>query len=143
RPALVRPGPIPLAALEAVAGVGIAGAAPAVRAPGTEAVHYQPRARLVLVAGSGLRERLAQLGRSGHRPAALLCGDDVGLDESVPQRRLPAEADAYARQLYDALHALDAGAIDVILVQTPPGGDAWRAVNDRLGRAAAPDDATA
>jgi hypothetical protein len=50
----------------------------------------------------------------------------------------PADATAYEAQLYDTLRRLDRLALDLILIETPPGGPAWAAVHDRLGRAATP-----
>ena len=42
----------------------------------------------------------------------------------------------YAQALY-ALRELDAQGYARIVVQAPPANDAWHAVNDRIGRAAA------
>ena len=47
----------------------------------------------------------------------------------------PADADAYAHDLYANLRTLDAANADVILIETVPPGDAWLAVRDRLVRA--------
>jgi L-threonylcarbamoyladenylate synthase len=49
---------------------------------------------------------------------------------------LPAQPDAYAQGLYAALRQMDGAGADVILVERPPGEEAWMAVNDRLRRAA-------
>jgi L-threonylcarbamoyladenylate synthase len=45
---------------------------------------------------------------------------------------------AYARQLYATLHALDQRQLDRIVADPPPADEAWRAVADRLSRAAEP-----
>lgn len=131
-PVLVRPGPISKGALEAVLGRPLSNITEGIRAPGTEAVHYQPRARVVLLEG-----RPAVLAAAEEDPAAavLLCGDATPQNER--QHVLPADARDYARGLYGALHVLDASSPTVIYVQAPPRNEAWRAVNDRLGRAAA------
>jgi L-threonylcarbamoyladenylate synthase len=50
---------------------------------------------------------------------------------------MPSEPDAYAAKLYAALHELDDSGVDEILVDSPPEGDAWLAVHDRLRRASA------
>jgi L-threonylcarbamoyladenylate synthase len=50
---------------------------------------------------------------------------------------LPDEAQGYAHGLYAALRALDDGDAHLLLVQRPPQGREWLAVNDRLRRAAA------
>ena len=50
--------------------------------------------------------------------------------------RMPRNADAYARRLYAALRKLDGARCDAILIESPPDEPAWRAVCDRLLRAA-------
>lgn len=52
-------------------------------------------------------------------------------------RRQPADAETAARHLYDTLHQLDALGVQTILVEMPPDTPEWRAVRDRLTRAAA------
>ena len=49
---------------------------------------------------------------------------------------LPADRDDFAAQLYATLHALDKRELATIVVDEPPANDAWRAVRDRLTRAA-------
>ena len=48
---------------------------------------------------------------------------------------MPAGVAEFARQLYASLRRLDDGDFDTIVVEQPPDDEAWRAVNDRLGRA--------
>jgi L-threonylcarbamoyladenylate synthase len=48
---------------------------------------------------------------------------------------LRAEPEAYAKELYAALRALDALHADCILLEQPPDGAAWLAVTDRIKRA--------
>ena len=52
----------------------------------------------------------------------------------------PPTPEAYAHHLYDYLHAMDASGADVLLVEQPPDGEAWAALNDRLARSAAGSD---
>ena len=49
----------------------------------------------------------------------------------------PSDASEYMHVLYTRLHELDQTGADLILIETPPTGDAWNAVQDRLNRAAA------
>jgi L-threonylcarbamoyladenylate synthase len=51
---------------------------------------------------------------------------------------LPADPLSYAARLYAALHQLDAAGLDRIIVETPPTGDDWLAIHDRLQRASEP-----
>jgi L-threonylcarbamoyladenylate synthase len=48
---------------------------------------------------------------------------------------LAADAIGYSAQLYAALHRLDDTGLDRIVVESPPAGDEWLAVHDRLRRA--------
>ncbi len=50
---------------------------------------------------------------------------------------LPATPEAYARALYATLRAADEGAPGCILVERVPDEPGWRAIADRLERAAA------
>jgi L-threonylcarbamoyladenylate synthase len=80
----------------------------------------------------------ARAERGALRAGALLLtpwAEPVSVDEIV---QMPADAGAYAARLYAALHALDAAACDVILVERPPDGAAWAGVRDRLARGAHP-----
>jgi L-threonylcarbamoyladenylate synthase len=49
---------------------------------------------------------------------------------------MPADPDSFAARLYATLHALDKRELATIVVDDPPDTDAWRAVRDRLTRAA-------
>jgi hypothetical protein len=56
----------------------------------------------------------------------------------VPRwHRAPADAAAYAHDLYAVLRTLDVPGTEVIVVEQPPPGVQWSAVHDRLLRAAA------
>ena len=62
------------------------------------------------------------------------------LTSDRPVITAPETEAAYAHELYDNLHRLDAFGADVILIECPPTSPDWAAVNDRLGRAAAEKD---
>ena len=49
----------------------------------------------------------------------------------------PEDATDYMHVLYVRLHELDQVGAELILIETPPTGDAWNAVQDRLSRASA------
>lgn len=134
RAVLLRPGHVSLMQLEAVLGYAVAlPDAQAPRASGTLDAHYAPVTPVVLVASQELAQVLDALQMGGHR-TALMHYTDVG----VPQHgvRLPSQADAYAHDLYAALRAMDETGSELIVVEAPPQGEAWRGVNDRLRRAA-------
>ncbi|MFN9388960.1 MAG: L-threonylcarbamoyladenylate synthase [Betaproteobacteria bacterium] len=135
RPALLRPGMLGAAALEAVLGEPLAApGAGAPRASGTLAAHYAPRTRLRLLAPGALERALAGEG-SG---AAVLARRAAPAGVLVAAwRAAPADAEGYARHLYASLRELDAVGASCILVEAPPEDPAWEAVRDRLARAAA------
>ncbi|HEY0382192.1 MAG TPA: L-threonylcarbamoyladenylate synthase [Candidatus Elarobacter sp.] len=94
-----------------------------VRAPGTLASHYAPRALVVL------RDDEARDAEARRRAAA---------GERVALLALPNDPAAAARTLYATLRALDADGYDTIVATLPPDTEANAAVRDRLARAAAP-----
>jgi L-threonylcarbamoyladenylate synthase len=94
-----------------------------VRAPGTLASHYAPRARVVLVDAADREAEAARRADAGERVALLTLPDD------------PAAA---ARTLYATLRALDADGYATIVATLPGDTEENAAVRDRLTRAAAP-----
>jgi L-threonylcarbamoyladenylate synthase len=133
RPALLRPGAIARAELAAVLGeaIGDAGAS-APRASGTLAAHYAPRAPLALVPSAGLAAALRAAG-----DAAVLAFAPAPTGSSAHWIIASRDAARYGHDLYASLRALDGSGARRILVEAPPGGAEWEAVNDRLARAAA------
>lgn len=126
-PKLLRPGGIPLADIERVAGVTLAREAHAERphAPGQLASHYAPQAELRLNAEAP-RDGEIYLGFGplhAHGPYSLSSGGDL------------VEA---AANLFRLLHEIDeAGAARIAVAPIPHMG-LGEAINDRLTRAAAP-----
>ena len=57
--------------------------------------------------------------------------------ERLVVRRMPADADATAQQLFAALRGFDAQGVKLIWIETPPDAPDWEGVRDRLQRAAA------
>ena len=147
-PQILRPGPIDRAELEAVLGgpvleaaAGTSGAEPVVaRSPGMLARHYAPKTPLEVAAVAA--ERVAALRQLGKRVAWLTAATDDPQVRSLAASRdvlvvpMPAEPRAYAACLYATLHAVDRRSLDVIIIDAPPDSPPWRAVADRLRRAA-------
>jgi L-threonylcarbamoyladenylate synthase len=137
RPALLRPGQLGRAQIEAVLGQPLAAPdAASPRAPGTLASHYAPAAPVTLWASAALRERLTQAPPPG-------AGQGVGVYSRLPagqgwvHRPMPDDAAATARDLFGVLRDLDAAGVASIWVEAPPPDAAWDGVRDRLQRAAA------
>lgn len=114
-PALLRPGGIPRAHLEAL--LGPLGRSPTV-APGTLAAHYAPRTALLLSADP--EADAARLEAQGRRVAVFRAGPG-------PE---------HARALYAELRRLDALDIEVLVAERSEDPLHGEAINDRLGRAA-------
>lgn len=137
-PRILRPGVVTASEIAAVLGVPVrvadgAVADDAARAsPGMMALHYAPRAQVVLAAGAEVPRVVERLRAAGHRVGALVHAADAG--GAARKRRLPADPTGYARALYAALHDLDADC-DAIVVEAVPDGEAWSGVRDRLARA--------
>lgn len=149
-PRILRPGPIGRAELERTigdtvieAGAEDSGAAGQPRrSPGTMARHYAPQTPLEVTADA--IPRVAELIAVGRKvawltirtaePAVRGLASAPGL-VVVP---MPPEPVAFAASLYATLHAADRRGFDTIVVDAPPSAEGWRAVADRLARAATP-----
>ncbi len=141
QPALLRPGQLGRARLEAVLGRPLAAPdAASPRASGTLASHYAPRATVRLFDArqppwetapeeARAAECIAVYSRAV--PAAAV------LDAGWQHRPMPAQPAAVAHELFAVLREFDAVGVSAIWVQRPPPGPAWDGVRDRLQRAAA------
>ncbi len=151
-PRLLRPGMLAPDAIEAVLGSSLARGAhvDSPRVSGSLESHYAPRTPThwvdsLLARSSTARRDAGTTSGERSRPAALLQSETARLGVlalgSLPDGfegiALPAEPQTYARRMYAALRELDAGGFDAILIEAPPGTDAWLAIRDRLRRACA------
>lgn len=142
-PVVLRPGAITAEEIAAVTHAAAnAPQSPAPRVSGALAAHYAPRTPLQLVASADLLK---------HVDACVFKGQTIAvLAFSVSPLRHPAvlwfaaahSAPHYAHDLYANLRLLDAAGVDLILIEAPPLDPEWRAVADRLGRAAVGSGAT-
>ena len=138
QPALLRPGQLSRAAIEAVLGqpLGAADAA-SPRAPGTLASHYAPRAAVQLLDGVALRHRL-QAGvdwPAGSVGVYSRLAPPVG--SGWIHKAMAADAASVAHDLFAVLREFDEAGVAAIWVERPPPGPEWDGVRDRLQRAAA------
>ncbi len=130
-PRLLRPGAIPASAIEDLIGpLQRPGDDEGPRASGRLAAHYAPGKPLELVAAEDVERHP---GVADSTVAWLSCGP---LPSGATGIALSADPAGYAQGLYAALRELDAGPAQRILVIRPPAGEAWVAIQDRLGRAA-------
>lgn len=111
----------------------------ALRSPGLLKKHYAPKAKLMLRAwrdADDLNQQLAtrNVQRSKTHVIAhthIPSGDGWGCVSVIPH-----DAEAFARAIYAELHRCDEAGAGWIVVETLPAGSEWRAIADRLNRAA-------
>ena len=146
-PRILRPGPVSHADLEEAVGGPVAWpaatpsavTAPA-RSPGQQVRHYAPKTPLETPADPA--GRVEELIAAGTRGGWLTTRTDDSVVRGLATSRdlvivpMPADPEAFAARLYATLHALDQRGLDRIVVDPPPDDEAWRAVKDRLVRAA-------
>jgi L-threonylcarbamoyladenylate synthase len=147
-PRILRPGPIGREEIEAVLGLPVLDLTgvdrgddtAAARSPGTLARHYAPKTPLEVSATAA--ERVEALVQAGTRVAWLTARiEDPSVLALAASRHLlvvpmPSDPAAFATSLYATLHAIDRRSLDRIIVDAPPDIESWRAVSDRLSRAA-------
>ncbi len=137
-PALLRPGVLTRAQLEAALGQPLREAgADAPRASGTLEAHYAPRAKLRLMPADQLRTALGMLPKSAVNPVAVYFRTVTPGRSVCAYRAMPDNPIAAAHELFSALRELDTPGTRLIWVETPPDAPAWEGVRDRLQRAAA------
>ncbi|WP_230969333.1 L-threonylcarbamoyladenylate synthase [Nitrogeniibacter aestuarii] len=140
-PVLLRPGRITKEEVARVAGEVVLESnemtAGAPRASGTLASHYAPVTPVSLVSAIELFKAVTQARSSGENFAVLA---RTLIDDAPPPgsvwRMAPSDPAAYAHRLYASLRWLDQCGTAKIFIEVPPPHAEWRAVNDRLSRAA-------
>jgi L-threonylcarbamoyladenylate synthase len=150
-PRLLRPGMIHEESLVAVIGAlatGDGSARGALRSPGMLRKHYSPRARLIVVSWeseTGFEAEVMRFCTAGAKrvPAeriAVIAHTHIPVSAAVGSVRvIPHDAEAFARAIYSELHRCDESGAEMIIVEALPAGPEWRAIDDRMQRAAAKD----
>lgn len=137
-PVLLRPGVLTRARIEAAAGEPLLEPdAQAPRAPGTLAAHYAPTAKLRLMSTPVLATALQMLAQESLSLAVYSRSLALNVAPHVRHRRMPAQPDQAAHELFSVLRELDAEGVKLLWVEMPPPGPEWDGVRDRLQRAAA------
>jgi L-threonylcarbamoyladenylate synthase len=142
-PRLLRPGMIHEPALLAVTGALVREAVhgtEVLRSPGLLRKHYSPRARLVVRSWQREEDLLQQAASAGvpARKTFVIAHTHIPSGESFGRVSvIPHDAEAFARAIYGALHECDEAGAGFIVVEDLPEGPEWRAIADRLHRAAA------
>jgi L-threonylcarbamoyladenylate synthase len=112
----------------------------ALRSPGLLKKHYSPKAKLIVLSWRDAVDLDSQLA-PGNVPRSKV---HVIAHTNIPNGAdyggisvIPHDAEAFARAVYAELHRCDEAGAELIVVETLPGGAEWRAIADRLTRAAA------
>ena len=145
-PRLLRPGGLPLEALEEVLGTvavdkavtGLLKDGEKPRAPGMKYRHYAPKAPVTAVTGDPAHSALVIRGLLREK-AGVICFDEfAGYFEGHIVHRLGPFTDklAQAQRVFDALRAFDHTAVSAIWAQCPDSGGIGLAVTNRLNKAA-------
>ena len=135
-PEILRHGAITRGMLEEALGCAVPdGGKDSPRVSGSLKSHYAPKTKVVL--SDNIAAELEKL--KDKKVAVMASGQAL---EQTPAHVVkwfiaPSDASEYMHVLYTRLHELDQTGADLILIETPPTGDAWNAVQDRLNRAAA------
>ncbi|MEW6302493.1 MAG: L-threonylcarbamoyladenylate synthase [Verrucomicrobiota bacterium] len=140
-PRLLRPGMIHEESLLAVTGElqTAGGEGGTLRSPGMLKKHYAPRAKLEVWHWNNEAELEARAARSGHARAKIhvIAHTRIPLGGSYGRVSvIPHDAEAFARAIYGELHACDDAGAGLIVVEALPETPEWRAIADRLRRAA-------
>lgn len=129
-PVILRPGRVSREDVERVTGLAV-GQSSQVRAPGTLASHYAPRAQVRILDATALTD-----GEPDDATTGLLALAEVPTPRGMVRLSEPRTADDYARVLYSALREADALGLSTVLAVEPPSHGVGAAVVDRLRRAA-------
>jgi L-threonylcarbamoyladenylate synthase len=138
-PRILRPGMLGAEAIAKVLGYApeLGGAQDIPRVSGSLEAHYAPRTPLQLLATPDIVEAASKALGAGQRVAMLTSQPLAPVHENLAWCPASVDATQFAHDLYARLRELDAMGFDLILVATPPADETWRAVTDRLRRAAA------
>lgn len=144
---VLRPGGIPLAAIEEVLlrKVDVVDStADQIRVSGSMMSHYAPATPLEILPRESLWQRACELDAQGQRVATLewSAPDEVHLTSSghaehpgIVRTAMPANPVSYGQLLYATLRQLDSARFNYLLAEASPETTAWLAVADRMRRA--------
>jgi L-threonylcarbamoyladenylate synthase len=143
---VLRPGMIHAESLLAVLGAdGVQGAEFAAglsadatrRSPGLLPRHYSPKAELRVLSWKSDEDLKAQISRHDPRRLHVIAHARIPSGEGLGRISvIPHDPAAFARAIYAELHRCDEEGAGLIIVEAPPPTPEWRAIADRLRRAA-------
>lgn len=131
---ILRQGAITKDMLEQVLGhkVSLKNASQELRVSGNLPSHYAPYTPLIVLDKEALEKLATQ-----HQKSIVLAYSKVNLPKTALTIYMPKTPEAYAHELYAQLRQADHKKTGLIIVEAPPTGGLWDAINDRLQRASA------
>jgi L-threonylcarbamoyladenylate synthase len=100
--------------------------------------HYSPKAVLKMVSWRDDEDLKHQLRDANADLIHVIAHTKIPSAEGFARVSvIPHDAEAFARAIYAELHQCDEAGAELIVVETPPDTFEWRAIADRLKRAAA------
>jgi L-threonylcarbamoyladenylate synthase len=141
-PRLLRPGMIHEQSLLAVTGeltLGFGDNEEILKSPGQLQKHYSPRAKLVISSWSDESDLRSQCSKVKVHSTKLHVIAHTHIPSGHDFARvsiIPHDPEAFGRALYAELHQCDEAGADIIIVEAVPDSHEWRAISDRLKRAA-------
>jgi L-threonylcarbamoyladenylate synthase len=140
---LLRPGMIDEQTLLVVTGklsVGFGDSEEVLKSPGQLKKHYAPKAKLVILnwqTEADLRQQILDL-RFPISDCHVIAHSRIPMAKDFGHVSvIPHDAEAFARAIYAELHRCDEASAELIIVEALPETNEWRAIVDRLKRAAA------
>ena len=136
---ILRPGRVRANEIEQVLGVALSddiSAAP--RVSGSLASHYAPRTPTIMLEERRLRTQLRAFRQAQDRgPSRCVITHSFDVEPSAKLRaiRLAGDAQTWEYELYALLRSLDSERYGQLIIEAPPQGPEWEAVNDRVQRA--------
>ncbi|MBA3660794.1 MAG: threonylcarbamoyl-AMP synthase [Gammaproteobacteria bacterium] len=107
--------------------------------PGMHKIHYAPNTHTTLIDPSEVKV-LVDRAIQSHSPVCFLLLDPLEYksNATITWQYMPRHPENYARALYRTLRQLDQQGYSHIFIQTPPQGEVWQAIHDRLIKSSAP-----
>lgn len=139
---ILRPGRVRANEIEQVLGVTLgsasADATDTPRVSGSLASHYAPRTPTIMLEERRLRTQLRAFRQAqdrGPTRCVITHSFDVEPSEKLRAVRLAGDAQTWEYELYGLLRSLDSERYGQLIIEAPPQGPEWDAVNDRVQRA--------
>jgi L-threonylcarbamoyladenylate synthase len=145
-PRVLRPGMIHNESLAAalgdsqIEGRAAESAVSELRSPGLLKKHYSPKAKLVMLSwrdAADLNSQLSTFNAQNSKTQIIAHSRIPNGDGWGGVSVIPHDAEAFARAIYAELHRCDEAGAELIVVEALPTAPEWRAIADRLTRAAA------